>query len=796
MLKSLLLIFCLSCCRLLAQQQKLPLVAAGETQPLVSHAIRLQEALEFLGSPLQPEDAREVAALEELPFNASTARHIQKILDPYCLAMVNINPESRVKVIEGPAKAKLMQNGWKTFLVKVHNEAGTTARLEAESKNARPLYHISTSAPRAKQENYISPGQIQNSFLELSMYRSRPMLPNLSGQLLEYVILQIYSKDAGDREAELGFNVGQGSQDIGFRNTINILFDIESPAKVILDIADADGKPAMASFTFTDGVERSLIEGNENDQAINYRKKIAAREFRYYPKHLRGIYPLPAKRLASKDEFPDFFFQPQVYRTNGEHVYLPPGEYNVLFTRGPEYIPQQQKLLVPAGENSMRAAFKLKRWINLASEGWYSADHHVHAAGCSHYETPEQGVLPKDMWRQQLGEDLNLAAVLTWGPGWYHQKQFFTGNTSEMSTRNNVMRYDIEVSGFPSSHAGHIVLLNLREDDYPNTKVIEDWPSWTLPVLQWAKSQGGVTGYAHSGWGLEPIEPTTEVLNYVVPKMDNIGANEYIVTVTKNAVDFYSAGDTPFGWEMNMYYHTLNSGYRTRLSGETDFPCIYDERVGLARSYFKPLSGNMSFSSYIDAIKKGRSYVSEGKSHIVDFFVNNREAGTGSSEVQLKKSEPVKIRSRVAAYLDEKQDEYSKQIAARSEHEQPHWHIERSRIQETRTVPVELLVNGVPVDTAVVTADGKWNDVSFDYKVTESCWIALRIKYSSHTNPVFVLLNNRPIAVDESLKWCADAVDQCWKMKKNAIREEERPTAEKAYMEAKREYLSKVKGER
>ena len=224
----------------------------------------------------------------------------------------------------------------------------------------------------------------------------------------------------------------------------------------------------------------------------------------------------------------------------------------------------------------------------MAKLGWYSADHHVHAAGCSHYESPEEGVKPEDMWRQIVGEDLNVGAVLGWGPSWYYQKQFFTGNTHPLSTKENVMRYDVEVSGFPSSHAGHVVLLNLREDDYPGTTKIEEWPSWTMPVFNWAKSQDAVTGYAHSGWGLEPIYKTKHLPHYIMPKMDGIGANEYIVTVTENVVDFFSAGDTPALWELNMWYHTLNCGFKTRLSGETDFPCIYDERVGFARSYFKP----------------------------------------------------------------------------------------------------------------------------------------------------------------------------------------------------------------
>ena len=86
-----------------------------------------------------------------------------------------------------------------------------------------------------------------------------------------------------------------------------------------------------------------------------------------------------------------------------------------------------------------------------------SGDHHVHAAGCAHYSSPTQGVQPADMMRHIVGEDLNVGCVLTWGPCWYHQKQFFDGKVSPLSTPRNLMRYDVEVSGFPSSHAGHVV---------------------------------------------------------------------------------------------------------------------------------------------------------------------------------------------------------------------------------------------------------------------------------------------------------------------------------------------------
>lgn len=760
-----------------------------DAQPLLAQARRLQEALAFLGSALTAEDVRRLDELQHSVAGPQAAEAIQKVLDPYCLAVVSVNPEARVKVSRGAAPAKLIQGGWTSFLVKVYNDAHVTAQLEVESPNASAPIHAPSFRPRVAQEDVITEGQAQNRFLELHVYRNRPLLPNLSGVGIEYAVVQIFSKDAGKREAEIGFNVGQGTQDIGFRNTIPILFDVSPSVKVTLEVSDDDGSPAMASFLITDGIERLRDDSTTNLGKMEFFLAAARKE--YYepqiPKKLKGIYPLPSRRVAAYDEYPDFFFHPQIYRASGEHVMLPPGRYNVTFTRGPEYIPQTKMLNVPADVKEMKAAFRLKRWIHLAALGWYSGDHHIHGAGCSHYDSPEEGVPPAFMWRQVLGEDLNVGASLAWGPSWYHQKTFFTGKDEPFSTQKNIMRNDVEVSGFPSSHAGHIVLLRLKEDDYPGTSKIEDWPSWTLPVLKWAKSQGGVVGYAHSGWGLEPQEPTKEFPNYVIPKMDGIGANEYIVTVTQNVIDFFSAGDTPPTWELNMWYHTLNAGFRTRISGETDFPCIYDERVGLARSYFKP-DGKLTYDNYVTALQKGRSYVTDGRSHIIDFSVNGVESGVGNSEVSLKENQSVSVKARVAANLPEQQDAEGAAIASRDLDEQPYWHLERARVGTSRAVRVELIVNGVAVDSKEMIADGKWQNIAFNYTMRESAWVALRIFPSSHTNPVFVKVNGKPIQVRKSVEWCRAVVDQCWKMKRPNIREGERAAAEAAYNDARKIY--------
>jgi hypothetical protein len=346
------------------------------------------------------------------------------------------------------------------------------------------------------------------------------------------------------------------------------------------------------------------------------------------------------------------------------------------------------------------------------------------------------------------------------------------------------MHYDLEVSGFPSSHSGHLVLLGLKDQDYPKTHRIEDWPSWNLPILKWAKSQGAVVGFAHSGWGLQVQDRA--VPSFEMPAFDGIGANEYIVDVTHpNAVDFISTVDTPTVAELSIWYHTLNVGFRTRISGETDFPCIYDGRVGIGRTYAQ-VDGALSFPAWLNGLRDGRSYVSDGKSHLIDFTVDGVGVGRGGSELKIPAPRPLKVRVRVAAYLDPVPNEA---IRTRPLDQQPFWDVERARIGTTREVPVEIVVNGRVVATRNVAADGQLRDVEFDVPVGASSWIAARVLSSSHTNPVFAMVGDKPIrASRRSAEWCLTAVDQCWTQKAPAIRASERAEARTAYDHARATY--------
>ncbi|REK15938.1 MAG: hypothetical protein DWQ37_07915 [Planctomycetota bacterium] len=721
-----------------------------EWQPLSAQVKRVVQALEMVGAPLDADRQKAIDAALAMTDEAAAVKSVQQVLDPLCLVGVNINPESRVKVAAGQAPPELLQQGHRVFLVKVHNEAGVTAPLRVSSPNAEPLVKRSTGSPDPKIT--IKPNEVADRWLDVTTIDSQPLNKTLSGLPLEYRLIELYSRDVGRREAKLVFDVGQGTQDLGFRNEVNLLFHCEPAVEVTLEILDEDGTPTTGHFIIRDEKNR--------------------------------VYPSMARRLA-----PDFFFHEQIYRHSGESVMLPPGKYTVTYGRGPEYRVLTREITVPDSV-SHKESFPLDRWIKMADLGWYSGDHHIHAAGCAHYESPAEGVQPVDMMRHILGEDLNVGCVLSWGPCWYFQKQYFEGKVHELSQPGNLMRYDVEVSGFPSQHCGHLCLLRLSEDDYPGTTRIEEWPSWDLPILKWGKEQGGVVGFSHSGWGLQV--PATSLPTYDMPKFDGIGANEYVVDVVHDACDFISSVDTPAIWELNIWYHTLNCGYTCRISGETDFPCIYGDKVGLGRAYVKlPAGEPLDYDRWVMRLKDGASYCGDGLSHLIDFSVNGLGVGEKGDDgrasfLAAKQGESLNIKVKAAALLD---DEPVAEIRDKPLDQKPYWHVERARIGDSNKVPVELIVNGHAVARQELVADGTVQELSFDYTPDRSSWVALRIFPTAHTNPVFVEVDGQPIrASKKSAQWCLDAVDVCWQQKVKGIRPEERPAAAAAYDVARKAY--------
>lgn len=824
------------------QSGELPKVAKVDAQPLLLITGRLGEALQSIGTPLTQNQLELLTQLKSESNEVQITTKIQQMLDPICIAAIEIRKDGSTTITPG-AKVELDENGWRAMLVKVVNRAGVQSKLRIDSPNARPIPH----GPKEDIENrWLAlsmydgrPLAANLSGLELE-YRIVQMSSTTVGNRrarLEFnagiagsadssvirqwrfdkdsdgwgdlndlrmkvfdhsifleafgddpffsapvsarggrMILRFWGRPDGPGVGQVFWWTEQLPQPDGGRQVVFQLdpgsdreYSVEIPVEgelkgVRIDPLQGPGKfridwinleyAAGESGTW-DGTEIEIETVPSTEVKFSVTDAdgspcMAAFEIR----DAQGrVYPYQSKRQA-----PDFFFQTQIYRESGESIRLPRGTYTIKCSHGPESIVQNQTLKV--GDDPTTLNYRVQRWIDTAKLGYWSGDHHIHAAGCLHYENPMQGVLPQDMLRHIMGEDVKVGCCLTWGPCFDFQKQFFTGKPADISRYPYLLRYDIEVSGFGSHQSGHLNLLKLRHQIPEGGDSKHHWPTLGMNTLRWAKKQGAVTGTAHSGAGLTRSVGRTNgkdgphrLPNFEIPAFDGIGANEFIMQVTHEveglggkkepALDFIATMNTPREIEWNIWYHVLNCGLPVVASGETDFPCMTGERLGIGRVYVK-LDGLLDYDDWVEALRRGESYVSDGTCHLLDF----------------EKSDEASFSLTAAAYKP-----------------------------NTPEVDVELVVNGYPVATKKVAADGKPYKIQFEQvKIERSSWVAARVFPSAHTNPIWVLVDGKPVRVKESAEWCMTALEQCWTEKQKTYATAEQSQARSDYEHARQTY--------
>lgn len=796
----------------------------AEGQPLAANVKRLLQALDSLGAPLEASRQDDITKA----ISAEDGVALQTLLDAVALFVIEINPELRVKVKRGPGDPVLQQGGYTPVIVKIINDATLARSLNISSPQAGAVYGGASEGILLRQaQTELKRNENTNRerrFLDVEMFDQAPMTAKLSGLNVEYALALIHCSEAGTREATIAFDVGEGTQDLEFRSEVPVLFSVRPAIPVKLAIRDADGQPTTTRLEFRD------LQGR--------------------------VYPPQAKRLA-----PDFFFQPQIYRKDGDVVLLPPGEFTLESSRGPEYVRQVRRVTIaesgePNGVSPPLPAsleVKLQRWTNPAESGFYSGDHHIHAAGCSHYDNPTQGVTPADMFNQVKGEGLNVGCVLTWGPCFDHQRNFFSPTADTISESQTLLKYDLEISGFGSAALGHVCLLNLQNQTFPGSEgtSTQGWPTWTVPVMRWAKEQGGVTGYPHSALHVDAKQAAARLMqnldanqdgslsehetrghllpekfsaiesdrdgmlseselqrsadraadqlpNFAYPAMDGGGAMEIFVSTSEGVCDFISAMDTARIPEWNTWYHLLNCGYPLKLSGETDFPCMSSRRVGQGRVYVQlGKVQDIDFSAWCAGIAAGRSYVSDGYAHAPSFTVNRQAPGT--ENVALTAPASVVIETSVAFAREQPRAVAYGTLQPPSGNRMVGDTVNLHAPRDTGFVEggerqVEIVVNGQVAASQKVPADGKLHDLKFEIPIERSSWIAVRQFPQLHTNPVNVIVQQQPIRASRgSALWCAESVRLLWKNRNRFIAESERPVAREAYERSLQQFLIRAR---
>ena len=390
---------------------------------------------------------------------------------------------------------------------------------------------------------------------------------------------------------------------------------------------------------------------------------------------------------------------------------MPVGEATLEVWRGFEYEPVKRTFDVRPGEWTS-IEVEMSRWIDMASEGWYSGDNHIHPNYGGHYF-----VQPMDLRNKAQAEDLNVANGMIanyWGNSRVEDLEHFLGHPHPHDDSETIVYYNEE---YRPSYFAHLSLLNLVELITPfyigsiGTAHQSLYPD-NATVLRQVHEQGGIGGYVHP-FGLNHRDPEAAGPG---------GARELPVDAILGVADFV---DVSCIWSdelgtAEIWYRLMNTGSRIPATAGTDaMSDIWRHpAVGTTRSYVYTGEEELDYDQWADAMAAGRAFVTSGP--ILSLDVSGKGMG---EELEVSKGDVLEISATARSIFD----------------------MDR----------IEIIQNGEIVHT--VQANGaKTVEVDLDITIESSGWIAARVLgptqhgamdsyLFAHTNPVYVIADEEPI---------------------------------------------------
>jgi TolB protein len=385
-------------------------------------------------------------------------------------------------------------------------------------------------------------------------------------------------------------------------------------------------------------------------------------------------------------------FEYQYFHAHGgAELVLPAGSYDVEVVRGLEARPVRRHVVVEA-DKTQDVEVRLERIADLAAEGWWSGDLHVHMNYGGTYRND-----PAELAFQAAAEDLRVVEDLVVNKEQrFPDVAYFDGTPHRFAEENVIIDHAQE---FHTSFWGHIALLGLRDHlllpgyaAYANTAAASLYPPNAV-IADLAHAQGGVVGYVHPyDHEPDPFDKKTS-LTHAFP-----------IDVALGKVDYYEAlgfVEDPLG-NQDPWYRLLNCGFHVPTGAGTDAMANFASLrgpVGLDRVYVKT-PAPLDHRQFLEALEAGRTFATNGP--LLRFELGGAAIGdtlelaAGTHELELRAS----LRS---------------------------------------IVPVdhfELIGNGVVVARLPIAADGESGRAKLEISVEHSGWYLLRAYNSKATPPV------------------------------------------------------------
>ncbi len=401
---------------------------------------------------------------------------------------------------------------------------------------------------------------------------------------------------------------------------------------------------------------------------------------------------------------------------------LDPGKYTLRIERGLEWVPAELDLEVPReGPLSVR----LRRWVDMNREGWYSADMHVHRD-------------PADIPLILGAEDLNFVPTITthvWSndvsrpwkspaefPVVVGPDRFYTANAQEVE----------RIQDGPGA-----VILLARDLPLPFTGY-ELYP----PSVTYTRKVHQMGGYVEGDklfWvdtfvnaALGEIDFVELNCNHFLPRL----VDTDLVAWSHWPVEFGYRGPRGFAlWMMDLYYRILNSGIHLPLSAGSANG-VKATPVGYDRVYVRSGAEKLDYLAFMAALKQGRSFSTNGP--ILDFAVEGTHGPGDRIDVRRGQDLHFRARARSRGPLESLELVVNGQVVA------------AQKGQDVRELTIEKTLRLDRSSWAAVRA--------FEHTASAEAWRPAGHVFA-HSSPVYFLVEGKPVVVPDSVRDLLQKID-------------------------------------
>jgi len=216
-------------------------------------------------------------------------------------------------------------------------------------------------------------------------------------------------------------------------------------------------------------------------------------------------------------------------------------------------------------------------------------------------------------------EDLDvIAALVANKDNRIFDYQHFTGDVHPISDGRRILFFNEE---YRPPFYGHVSLINLRKHlispfttGYEGTAIESLYPSNT-DMLRAAAEEGALGAYVH------PFSGTADPLDSHLG-----GAKTFPVDVALGTVVYHELMTQANEAGLHVWHHALNNGFHiTAVGGEDSITNMHRRALIGQNRAFGYIGPKLTWEGWIDAIRKGRMFVTNGP--LVEFDVNGQISG-------------------------------------------------------------------------------------------------------------------------------------------------------------------------